>query len=134
MANRVLREAVSREGALRLSQWWIREDIPDFDMEELQKYAVFRIRKSAALGLAYSRDTLNGDLLESLYNELVEEVRQRTRRSWDELVSSLVAALAQRNILRTMTFDEYLDLDQQTKFHLIHTHSKKYSSHKELEW
>ncbi len=107
MAYHVLKDAVTREGAVRLAQAWI--DSESLKGEDWTRNDQVRfIRKAAAEGLVLLRQTRANDIIEELYVASCRSISQYAIQRKTNLNSYLVQYLAARDYIKDHSFDEYL--------------------------
>ena len=134
-AGRLLEKLLTEEESRRLANAWAaaaeraqatsgQQLVTDSFREEL----IVQIRGGAAKGLAYTGESSHAQAVERVYEQRLQGIADGTYPKEDELISELSTALTFRDILTSMSFDEYLSSERDLRLELIAQHREKYYS------
>ncbi len=119
-----LRDAITQEGAQKLTAVWNFDALPAGYSRETEELIFARIRSEAALGLIFAQDPDGQAAVEGMYHELLAEVSRMPVfvdgkvkpghiLTWEEqavydLFYGMAVALANRDLIKEIGPDEYM--------------------------
>ena len=127
IAHATARDALTKSGALKLTQEWIGRDLPG-QFKSNPERVVALIRGHAALGLVWAQDEEGIEQVEKLFESVAPEATKQRQRQLEnsiaffdltleeqalhELYTGLVDALATRDLIDDIGYDQFQKLSE----------------------